>query len=299
MWDSLKKGDIVDLIAPGYGIKPNEIQPCKEYIESLGLIARVSENLLGDDPFSSHNEEERAKQLIHALLAEDSKAIWCLKGGYGTANIIPALEKITPPTKQKLVIGFSDITALHLFLNNKWGWSTLHGAVVWQLMKNRINAQSIALLNDIIFGKNTQQHYPLTPLNNFSNDITEGKITGGNLMLIQSSVATSWQIRGENNIIFIEDIDERAYRVERILIHLQQAGIFDHTKAVIFGDFVCEEIEDQSENITLVLQRFAKKMSFPVFKISGIGHGEINHPLPLGTKSKITCTDSILTCNNK
>jgi muramoyltetrapeptide carboxypeptidase len=293
-WNYLKEGDVVDLIAPGYGVKPKDLTLCIEYIESLGLTARVPDDLLGDDIFSSNSDNIRTKHVIDALTNTKSQAIWCLKGGYGSTKIVPALTDLTKPKSQKLLIGFSDITALHLFVTQKWNWQSLHAPVLWQVAKERLDQQSITALTELLFGKNEQQFYNLIPLNNAkTSQEVIGEITGGNMMLVQSSIGTDWRIRTDGKIVFLEDVDERAYRVERTITHLQQAHVFDKTKAIILGDFEAEKSEGQEVFLAQVLDRFAARSTIPVYKIEGIGHGKTNYPLPLN------CTAIIETSNNK
>lgn len=291
-WQPLKTGDIVDIIAPGYGIKEKDIGLIEDYVSSLGYIPRIPEDIIGNHIFCSNEDRIRSKHLINALTAEDSKAVWCIKGGYGASVIINDLFEIDKPKKQKLFIGFSDNTAIHLFLTQNWKWSTLHAPVLWQLAKRKIHIDSEQKLHNVISGENINYQYELKQLNSIDIYKVESTITGGNIMLIQSSLGTKWHIDTQNKIIFLEEIDEKSYRIDRMLTHLKHAGVFDKAVAVIFGDFTGEKIKEQEENTIKVLNNFAKSSDIPVYKLSGIGHEEINDPLPLNTK--VIISDSML-----
>jgi len=293
-WKALKEGEIVDVIAPAYGISKQGLEKAKEYISSIGLVPRVPSDILGEDLFCSNADEIRLKHLKDALYANDSKAIWCLKGGYGTARILHHLEEENAPTKPKAVIGFSDITSLHLFLTQKWEWNSVHGSVLWQLSEKKINNESIEKLKNLIFGKEKEQKFKLIPLNKRFKGNIKASVTGGNLMLIQSSIATSWQMDANNKIVLLEDVDEKAYRIDRMLLHLNQSGILNGAKAIIFGDFTGEGVIEK--DVDSVLKRFAEEFAAPVFRAKGIGHDSINNPLPLGTKAVIY--DNILKCES-
>ena len=115
----------------------------------------------------------------------------------------------------------------------------------------------------------------------------EGIITGGNLSVIQTSLATNWQINANNKILFLEEINERGYRIDRMLQHLSQANIFQKVKAVLFGDFIGGTEPAGNSLIEPVLKRFAEVNNFPIFRCENIGHGKINRALPFGTSGEI------------
>ncbi len=289
-YEPLKKGDIVEILAPAYGIKPQEVERIKEYIKSLGLVPRVPANLLEGDLIASATEESRFRQLKDAIFAEDSKAIWCVKGGSGSPQIIPHLAKIkTPPKQEKLFIAFSDITSIHFFLNQEWGWKTIHGPILWQIVRERIDKESIAQIENLIFGKKYKKDFSLTPIskNLKPQTINTKAIIGGNLKLVQCSIGTIWQIKAKNKILLFEDINEKPYQVDRILTHIQQSNLCNGAKAIIFGDFEGGEIDMDMPLIEKILERFAEQIKIPVFRISGIGHTERNYAIHFGTPAKI------------
>jgi muramoyltetrapeptide carboxypeptidase len=115
----------------------------------------------------------------------------------------------------------------------------------------------------------------------------EASITGGNLCLVQTSLGTNWQVDARKKILFLEEVGERGYRIDRMLEQLQQATIFKGTLAIVFGDFLAGNEPDGSSLIIPVLKRFAQRIEIPVIQIKGIGHGPINYPLPLGTKATL------------
>jgi muramoyltetrapeptide carboxypeptidase len=157
---------------------------------------------------------------VGAFTNNISKAIWAIRGGYGAAKLIPFLDELSPPKTNKLLLGFSDITALHLFLENKWHHASLHCAVINQLINN---PELLYELKPILFGEEVQIIYDqLIPLNDLAklNEIINATITGGNLSIVQTSIATSWQINTENKIIFLEDVGEEGYRIDRMLNQL-------------------------------------------------------------------------------
>lgn len=303
-WKFLKPGDIVDIIAPSSTVPIDNLseyyQKAKKLLANIGLIARIPDDLIDieKDPFSANSLEYRTKHIIDAFTNIDSKAVWAIRGGYGAAKLIPFLEKLEIPQTPKLVLGFSDITALHLFLENKWNWSSIHSAVVNQLIKN---SKLLDELKPILFGEQINIKYnQLVPLNEHAKkpQNIEGTITGGNLCLVQTSLATSWQIDAKDKIIFLEDVGERGYQIDRMLNHLSQAGVFKEAKAVIFGE-ITPELEADGKNLCIIsIENFSKSLNIPVLSLPVIGHNcNCNSPLPIGTHCNLTLGDKpVLTC---
>lgn len=287
LWQILEEGDIVDIIAPGYGVKEEDLQAAKAFITSLGLVPRIPDDLQSEHILCSNRDDKRLEHTRNALFAPDSRAVWCMKGGYGTTPIIPALHRMAPPPQCKLVIGFSDITALHLLLNQRWGWPTLHGPVLWQIIHNKVDQHSIDQVADLMFGRTMQQELTLLPShNNPLPESIEGEIVGGNLMLIENSIGTCWHMVAQDKIILLEEVDEKPYRVDRVLTHLQQANMLDAAKAILLGDFTGEP--EDSRTMQEVLSHIAEYTAIPVFRLQGVGHGHTNLPVPLNCPAHIT-----------
>lgn len=291
-WENLKAQDIVDIIAPASFCPPpeNSLPAVKDTLKEWGLVPRIAENIYGKDLLCANTDEQRFLFLKEALLNTESKAVWCLRGGYGCTRLIPFLKNINPPKHSKLFIGFSDITALHIFLQDQWGWATLHGPSARQVAIKDIHEDNIIEIKDFILGKQTSIEFNhLTPMNKLAeqNRTVTSVITGGNLCLVQTSIGTSWQINAAHKILFLEEVNERGYRVDRMLEHLEQAGIFNDVSAIIFGDFIGGKEVDGTNFVEPVLKRFAEQANFPVLRCLDIGHGKTNRPLPFGIPAKL------------
>lgn len=298
-WQALKKNSIVDIIAPaGSIVDISIIEKSKALLKSWRLIPRISDDLLGSDLLCANSGDKRFQQLKNALFSTDSQAIWCLRGGYGCTRLIPSLLKLSAPEKSKLFIGFSDITALHLFLQQKWHWQTLHGPSLNQVTRLLIEHENINELKKLIFGQLSELIYSLEPYTkplSTSLDFIEAPLTGGSLSLVQTSLGTDWQIETKNKILFLEDVNEVAYRIDRMLQHLQQSGILSHVKAILLGDFTFSTKIEEEKKIQKVLERFANEQSFPVLRCPGIGHGRKNRSLPFGTSALLDLNNNQLT----
>lgn len=278
----LTPGDTVEIIAPASRCSDQQLAAMRELLESWQLHCIVKEDIFGTDILCANTDEARFNHLKQALLNPQSKAIFCARGGYGSMRLIPKLKEIAPPESAKIFVGMSDITALQLYLQQAWAWPTIHGASA----PDRFSAESIASLKAILFG--TVKHFELTGLiamnqHAIKNQVIQSSITGGNLSLIQAGIATPWHIETRNKIILIEEIGERGYRVDRMLEHLTQVGVFHQAAAIVLADFLEGKEPDNSSRIDPVLHRFAVHCDIPVVRLNGIGHGYNNVPVPLGT----------------
>lgn len=281
----LKPGDSIEIIAPASRCSDKKLTELQKLLASWQLNCIISNDIFGDDLLCANTDEVRFRSLKNALQNSATKAVICARGGYGSMRLIPELSKMIPPAFPKLFIGMSDITALNLYLQQQWQWPILHGAFAL----DKFSAESIAALKSIVFGEIEQAEWLGKPLNILAekNDSIEAEIIGGNLCLVQASIGTSWQINANNKILFLEEVGERAYRLDRMLEHLKQANIFKNAAAILLGDFVGGNEPNGSSLIKPVLERFAQNCEIPVVQVSGIGHGHTNFPLPLGTAAKL------------
>jgi muramoyltetrapeptide carboxypeptidase len=302
LWQGLKPGDSIEIIAPASGTTEDKLETGLNWIRSLGLHPRVPERLIQTELFFAAPLKQQLDQLKSALHS-DAKAIWCLRGGYGSMRLIPLLEKISPPKEPKLLIGFSDITALHLYLNQKWRWPTLHGRTISQLKTQWSSSDEEQIYRDLLLGHKKEICFnQLEPLNSaaLKKKIIQAPITGGNFRIVQSSLGTKWSIKTKDRIVFLEDVSERGYSVDRMFEQLYQARIFDqNVKALILGDFTDGLEKNGQDLVPQAIERFAQRVKFPVLRGLPCGHGkELNYPLPFYTPAVLkTGVTASLTCS--
>jgi muramoyltetrapeptide carboxypeptidase len=281
----LKPGDSVEIIAPSSRCTDTRLQELKALLKSWDLNCIVDERIFGDDLLCANTDEIRFELLKKALERNESKAIICARGGYGSMRLIPRLATLTPPAQAKLFVGMSDITALSLYLERHWHWPTLHGGASPDIFSK----ESLRTLKAFLFNEVKEVSLNGRPLNAQAQEVKTLKatITGGNLCLVQTSLATHWEIDARKKFILLEEVGERGYRVDRMLEQLKQAGAFDEASAIIFGDFLKGNEPDGSSLIAPVLNRFAETIPIPVVQIEGVGHGHTNVPIPLGVETQL------------
>ncbi len=288
-WKPLSKGDIVEIVAPASRCSDSELKSAIGSVEAMGLIPRLPDDVFGErHPIFSSTDATRFKYLKEALTRKDSKAVWCLRGGYGSIRLLPQLAKLKKPKSPKLVVGLSDISTLHNFLNQKWKWPTLHGPMLGTFAE-RTEVEQKEIL-DVVFGRKDKVVFEnLVPMNKAAEKkkSLSGPVTGGNLMTVQSSQGTPWAFHAKGAIIFLEEVNERGYRIDRLFVSLIQSGYFKNAKAVVLGDFLGGNEPDGQNFVEDVLKQIASELKIPVLKGLKSGHGALRRTVPFATKAKL------------
>lgn len=304
----LKKKKI-SIIAPSSPPKNNKWRKGVDILKSWGLKADFPAGSLDPNFFHSNTDSKRAFFLKQAFRGKSSSAVWMLRGGYGFQKLRSVFSQLDAPAgskETKLFIGYSDGTALHLYLNAKKKVS-LHAPTLSELAdlsKKELNALKAVLLgektelsfkNSKLFpsssntklSPNSKDFISLKPSSKkskgavFKNLILKGKITGGNLSLISTSVGTLKFPSTE--FLFLEDVNEPAYKVDRLLHHLLYSGALKSTKALLFGGFYPLKGKEFQE----VLKSFSKSCSLPLIWGLPCGHSQ-RMPLPFNTQAELS-----------
>jgi muramoyltetrapeptide carboxypeptidase LdcA involved in peptidoglycan recycling len=269
-----KQQDLISIIAPASAC-PDARDKLKKAIKMLalhGFKTLVDDKIFLRDelPFFAAPKEERLRMFKEAMKNEQVKIIWAFRGGYGCGEFVEDCFNIEQKG-DKILIGYSDITVLHLLLNNHYNIPTIHGSVLTSLLPP--TNQAIMPIINVLKGNNSEIH--LTPINKISEENIIGKITGGNLTVFSKLIGTSVNLK-KSNILLLEDVNEKGYAVHRNLMQLKNAGIFECIEAIIFGDFTKgdEYVEQAIENFC-----FTHIPNIETYKAVGIGHGEVNHPI--------------------
>ena len=301
-WQALKKGDTIDLIAPSSATNPASVKQTIKALENFGF--KVSTKYAKSQPtklYYDNTDEYRANAFIGAMNDPDSKAVWAIKGGAGATRLLEKILKYSPPKITKPLIGFSDITALHNFVNSKWNIPSLHAIVadynseVDKVIGANVNSkESLKTVVDILLAKNDKliTYTGLSPMNTRAKEIKniDTSLLGGNLTLIQSSIGTPFQPNLENKVLILEDIGNSAHQLERILDNVRYSNLLTGVKAIILGEFIytSHDTKQVTDMVDLVLQRFANALDIAVFRADFFGHSSINHPIPLNTNANIS-----------
>jgi muramoyltetrapeptide carboxypeptidase len=284
----LKKGDTVAIIATARKVSKEEIQPAVTFFESYGLSVLLGKNLFESNNQYAGTDEQRIEDLQWALNDENIKAIIIARGGYGTVRLIEQIDFTQFKTHPKWLVGYSDVTVLHNAIH-QIGFATLHATMPLNFTKSEEATKSMV---DALFGNLTQ----IETEENYSNIYgkSKGQLVGGNLSLIYSLSGTPFDIDTTDKILFIEDLDEYLYHLDRMMMQLKLSGKLKHLKGLIVGGMT-----DMKDNMIPfgkfpedIILDAVKEYDYPVCFDFPAGHIDRNLAIYFGREVELNVTDS-------
>lgn len=286
---ALKKGDLVAICAPAGCIsEPEEILEFTDVLRDLGFRVKKGRNIASRFGYFSAPDESRAAEFMEMVGDPEVKAIFFIRGGWGCARIIPFLDFEAIRNNPKVIMGFSDISSLLNAITSKTGLVTFHGPngnASW-------NSRTMEYFHSMLFhGKAFSFHNRTEDLKvrTIHAGIAEGELFGGNLTVVNSMIGTGHLPDWTNKILFLEDLKEEPYRIDRMLTQLKLAGVFDRVNGIVLGAFrdcVAEE-PDRAFTIDQVFDQHFKGLNKPVFSNAQFGHVVNKFILPVGTKVRM------------
>jgi len=281
----LKKGDLIYITAPAKAIEPEFVYFAQNYLEKHGFRVEISPNCLGNYNYFSGTDQERLADLQQAIDHPEAKAILCARGGYGCVRIVDQLQWANMLREPKWLIGFSDITVFHHRLF-KLGIQSVHGTMPLNFQTNTTVA--LQTLLDSITGKKSSLTWNTTPHNQIGK--ATGKLIGGNLSIIYSLIATNDAYYFEGNILFLEDLSEQLYHLDRMFFALKKSGILDRISGLIIGGMT--DLKDTAVPFgktieEIILQHFTFSR-IPIAFGAPIGHIDDNQAVIVGAEVELT-----------
>ncbi len=281
----LQKGDKIAIVAPAKRVLAKEILPAKRILQQWGLQVLEGQNLYQQDNYFAGTDQQRLANLQNAIDTPDIKAILCARGGFGTTRILEQLNWQEFKRNPKWIIGFSDITALQTQAVTE-NFASIHGPMAFNFAKME-NTEAIAHLKDILFGEPAAIKLPHYPLN-VSRE-AEGLIIGGNLSMLTNVIGTASDIKYDQRILLIEEIEEYYYRVDRMMIQLKRAGKLEHLAALVIGQFT-NMMDNQipyGKDAYQIIKETVAPYDYPIFFDAPFGHISSNYAFPQGVPGKI------------
>lgn len=288
----LKKGDTVAILATARKIDEPTLQPAIKLLESWGLkvvlgktIGREENQLAGADWY-------RATDFQEMLDNPNVKAIWAAKGGYGTVRIIDRIDFTNFKKNPKWIMGFSDVTVLHSHIN-KMNIETIHSMMA--LSTKTASAQAIETLRKSLFGEVLSYKTAAHAFNRVGK--ASGEIVGGNLSVLYSILGSESETNLDGKILFIEDLDEYLYHIDRMMMNLKRSGKLSGIKALVIGGMTSMNDNDipWGKNSFEIIQDIVKEYKFPILYDFPAGHIKDNRALIFGRNVSVDITASSAT----
>ena len=283
--EPLKSGDTISILAPSGVLNnfDNKITKAINIFKSWGLNVVLGNHIYDKNGHFAGTDKNREKDFQKALDNKNIKAIWCARGGYGAVRIIDKLNFDNYLKNPKWIIGFSDITVIHNklnFLNSE----SIHAMMITGFEDIDQNNDSLSKLKNVLFGDSLS--YSIASNKNNKTGKSEGIIVGGNLTLIQSTIGSKTELKMKDKILFIEEIGEYAYHIDRMLYSLKRAGYFENCKGLIVGQIsdVKKNTTDFGRSINELILDVLDEYNFPILFDFPAGHEKTNFPIILGRK---------------
>ncbi len=298
----LQTGDRVGLIAPGSPVPSERIDKAMKTVEQLGLVPVLGQHATKAWGYLAGTDSERITDLHQMFIRSDIQAIWCLRGGYGCTRLLPLIDYDLICRHPKIFIGYSDVTALHLALHHQCHLSTFHGPVATSaptdynldlLRRMLFDTSAItihpAVENPVVVQTDTAfRAYTITP------GKAQGRLIGGNLSLLAALAGTPWSPSYRGKLVFMEDIGEKPYRIDRMLVQLLQSTDIAEAAGFILGVFNDCQPEEGDRSLTLeqTLRHQFSSLGVPSYYGFSFGHIENQCTLPLGAEATFDTSDA-------
>lgn len=296
---ALKKDDLIAIVFPASFLDNREksqqiIDQKTTWLEQQGYRTICYPTTVNPIGYLAGTDIERAESLMNAWKNDDVKAIWCFRGGYGTCRILDLLDYEWIRTHPKILLGMSDITALHYAIQQKTGLVTFLAPVLNYFDQNDPDFDDkysfYELEKVVVHGMKDRIELPES-----GNEIEvicpgrgKGKFVGGNLSLIASLCGTQWQLDTKGKILILEDVDEEIYRIDRMLWQIREAGLLESPAGVILGTWVnCKTSMLNSLTLKEVFEHYFKDVSYPVILGFPTGHSSLQTTIPLNVLAEI------------
>jgi muramoyltetrapeptide carboxypeptidase len=279
----IKKGDTVAIVAPGGPIENRDgLDRGISALEAMGFRVRYDERIFQSSRYLAGDDHARAEEFMLSFEDPSIQAVIGLRGGYGCSRLIPLLLEKRLRNHPKIFMGFSDLTTLHLYLQNRLRWITIHGPMAVSSALADMPSDQAAHLMSLWTEPGYRPVLSFPQLETLNPGVAEGVLTGGCLAIVEASIGTLYEIQTEGKILFLEDQGEPPYRLDRMITHLFLANKLQSLAGVLLGDFLnCEPTRGDYAAMDTLRDIFAS-LNIPVLANFPAGHGANNWALPLG-----------------
>jgi muramoyltetrapeptide carboxypeptidase len=296
---ALHEGDTVAIVAPASNLKADYLARGVAELQQLGFRVQYEPEILAKERYTAGSDERRAAELMRAFTDPEIKAVWAARGGYGAMRLFGRLEDEALRQHPKVFIGYSDITALHLYFYRRFGWVTFHGPMAAKdLAGGQEHYHRTTLLAAITKAKPMGELAcaQTEMLHRGAGGRISGRLLGGCLSLIAALMGTPDELDTRDSILFLEDTATKPFALDRMLQQLRLAGKLDQVRAIVFGEMTdCVQHAEQGYRIEEMLAECTADLGIPVMFGLPSGHSPRgNLTLPLGVAATLDADRGVL-----
>lgn len=289
----LKEGDLIGLVTPGSPISREQLEACVSKLEGLGFRCTYEESVLSEYGYFAGSDQERADELMGMFLREDVDAILCVRGGYGSIRILDLLDYDQIKNNPRAFIGYSDITALLNAIYQETGLVTYHGL----MGVSDFNRFSIKSFKKVLMEAEESYKYPYKREKSTKGNLeydrytlsggkAEGLMVGGNISVLDSIIGTRFEPDFEGKLVFLEDVEEKTYRMDKMLFHLLSGTNLKKAAGLILGACdQCNSGEAPKLALNVALEDLLKPLGIPVSYGLSFGHIKRMLTMPIGIRA--------------
>ncbi|MBE2281313.1 MAG: LD-carboxypeptidase [Ignavibacteriaceae bacterium] len=302
---ALKIGDTIGIISPAGVLKEGQSEKSIKNLEDLGFIVVQGENVNSVNGYFAGSDKDRANDVNKMFANSDVKGIFCTRGGYGAVRILDFLDYQTIKKNPKVLVGYSDITSLQYGIFKETGLVTFHGPVgISTFNEFSVNALNGVVINNgedfLIKADLSQADDPEFEAYTVVPGKAEGRLVGGNLSVVASLIGTKHDINYKNKIVYLEEIGEEPYSIDRMLTQMLYSGKFEEANGVALGIFKDSTPDEKKSGISnsftlkeVILDRLSN-LKIPVYYGFSFGHILNKYTVPFGVKAELNASEGYL-----
>jgi len=281
----LEKGDVIAICAPAGPVDASRLERGIARLRAAGYVPEIAEGVLASKGYLAGGDAHRARRFEWALTLPEARAVMAARGGFGTARILPLVDWKKAIRRRRLIVGFSDLTAVLSYLSTRLGFPCLHGPMAAADLALRFDSGALDAFSRLAAGKVAPREPWGDPADRLRGGPAEGVLTGGCLSVLTSLLGTPYEPDFRGALLFLEDVGEPAYRLDRMLTQWIQSGRLSKISGILAGTMAPARGESQ-EDLRRVFHEAGKRLGVPVRYGFPAGHDGKNVALPFGVRAR-------------
>ena len=282
----LRKGDVIAIFAPAGPVDPRRLSRGISRLNRAGFVPEIADGVLEKDGYLAGSDAHRAAQARWALFLPEARIAMAARGGYGTTRILPFIDWRRFARRPKLVVGYSDVTAILSYLATRLGVPSIHGPMAAADLATRADGPALSAFRRLAAGETSPREPWGFTCERLRRGAAEGILAGGCLSVLTSLLGTPYEPDFRGSLLFLEDVAEPCYRIDRMMTQWMQSGRLRRISGIIVGKMAPAGGESE-EDIKKVFAAAGTGLSVPVWYGFPAGHAGPNYPLPFGVRARI------------